>query len=538
MNYSLDTLRGDLFGGITSAIVGLPVALAFGVASGMGAAAGLYGAIGVGFFAAVFGGTRSQISGPTAPMTVVMAVIIAEHSGSVADALTVVIMGGLLQILLGTLRFGRFVAYTPHVVISGFMSGIGLIVMLIQALPFIGAPAAPGGAVGTIRALSEALGDVNYSAFAIAFTTLAVGVLWPRRLSSLLPGTLVALVAGTMLSVFWLSDVPVIGSIPSGLPEIDLVPPTAAFLVRAIEPALILALLGSVDSLLTSLIADSLTGTRHNADQELVGQGLGNVVAGLVGGLPGAGATMGTVTNIRAGGATRLSGALRSLILLVLLMGLGWVVEPIPHAVLAGILMKVGWDIVDWRILTRVHRLHREHLFILLLTLGLTVFVDLITAVAIGLIVAGMAHARKLENLELDSVVSVPLLDQQFFTREDDTASMDQFIARVGLVALRGSFTVASSKKLVGVISEDIKDHDVVIFDFSGATYIDDSAAMVVEQLMDVATSVDTEFIVLSLSGSVEETLSALGIIQRVPEAHIVNTLDEAREIARKTLGM
>ncbi|MXX03119.1 MAG: SulP family inorganic anion transporter [Gemmatimonadetes bacterium] len=538
LNYSLDTFRGDLFGGITAAVVGLPVALAFGVASGMGAAAGLYGAIGVGLFAALFGGTRSQISGPTAPMTVAMAVIITEHASSMSEALVVVMMGGFLQILLGVLRIGRYVAYTPHVVISGFMSGIGLIVMLIQALPFIGAPAAPGGVVGTIQVLSDAVADINYSAFAIAFVTLAVGVLWPRALSRIVPGTLVALVVGTLLSVLWLTGVPVIGVIPSGLPEIILVPPTADFLLRAIEPALILALLGSVDSLLTSLIADSLTGTRHRADQELVGQGIGNMVAGLIGGLPGAGATMGTVTNIRAGGTTRLSGAVRAAILLVLLMGLGWIVEPIPHAVLAGILMKVGWDIVDWRMLKRIHRLRGEHLIILLITLGLTVFVDLVTAVAIGLIVAGMAHARKLESLELDSVVSVPLLDRQFFTQEEDTDGMDEFTARVGLVALRGSFTVASSKKLVGVISEDIKDHDVVIFDFSGATYIDDSAAMVVEQLMDVATSENTAFIVMSLSGYVEDTLSALGIIQRVPVAHIVETLDEAREVARKLLGM
>ncbi|MXZ74716.1 MAG: SulP family inorganic anion transporter [Gemmatimonadetes bacterium] len=539
LNYSLDTFRGDLFGGITAAVVGLPVALAFGVASGMGAAAGLYGAIGVGLFAALFGGTRSQISGPTAPMTVAMAVIITEHASSMSEALVVVMMGGFLQILLGVLRIGRYVAYTPHVVISGFMSGIGLIVMLIQAMPFIGAPAAPGGVVGTIQVLSDAVGHINYSAFAIAFVTLAVGVLWPRALSRIVPGTLVALVVGTLLSVLWLTGVPVIGVIPSGLPEIVLVPPTADFLLRAIEPALILALLGSVDSLLTSLIADSLTGTRHRADQELVGQGIGNMVAGLIGGLPGAGATMGTVTNIRAGGTTRLSGAVRAAILLVLLMGLGWIVEPIPHAVLAGILMKVGWDIVDWRMLKRIHRLRGEHLIILLITLGLTVFVDLVTAVAIGLIVAGMAHARKLESLELDSVVSVPLLDRQFFAEEEDEIpSTDEFTARVGLVALRGSFTVASSKKLVGVISEDIKDHDVVIFDFSGATYIDDSAAMVVEQLMGVATSEDTAFIVMSLSGSVEDTLSALGIIQRVPAAHIVETLDEAREVARKLLGM
>ena len=538
LNYSLDTFRGDLFGGITAAVVGLPVALAFGVASGMGAAAGLYGAIGVGLFAALFGGTRSQISGPTAPMTVAMAVIITEHASSMSEALVVVMMGGFLQILLGVLRIGRYVAYTPHVVISGFMSGIGLIVMLIQALPFIGAPAAPGGVVGTIGVLSDAIGDINYSAFAIAFVTLAVGVLWPKALSRIVPGTLVALVAGTLLSVLWFTEVPVIGNIPSGLPDILLVPPAGDFLLRAIEPALILALLGSVDSLLTSLIADSLTGTRHRADQELVGQGIGNMVAGLIGGLPGAGATMGTVTNIRAGGTTRLSGAIRAIILLGLLMGLGWVVEPIPHAVLAGILMKVGWDIVDWRMLTRIHRLRREHLFILLITLGLTVFVDLVTAVAIGLIVAGMAHARKLENLELDSVVSVPLLDRQFFTRDEESADIDEFSARVGLVALRGSFTVASSKKLVGVISEDIKDHDVVIFDFSGATYIDDSAAMVVEQLMDVATSENTAFIVMALSGSVEDTLSALGIIQRVPDAHIVETLDQARVVAGKMLNM
>ena len=538
MNYNLDTFRGDLFGGITAAVVGLPVALAFGVASGMGAAAGLYGAIGVGLFAALFGGTRSQISGPTAPMAVAMAVIITEHASTMSEALIVVMMGGFLQILLGVLRIGRYVAYTPHVVIAGFMSGSALSVMLIQALPFIGAPAAPGGVVGTVQVLSDAIGDINYSAFVIAFITLAVGILWPKRLSKVVPGTLVALIAGTLLSVLWFTEVPVIGIIPAGLPEIILVPPTSDFLLHAIEPALILALLGSVDSLLTSLIADSLTGTRHRADQELVGQGIGNMVAGLIGGLPGAGATMGTVTNIRAGGTTRLSGAIRAVILLVLLMGLGWIVEPIPHAVLAGILMKVGWDIVDWRMLTRIHRLRREHLIILLITLSLTVFVDLVTAVAIGLIVAGMAHARKLENLELDSVVSLPLLDRQFFTLEEDTSSIDEFSARVGLVALRGSFTVASSKKLVGVISEDIKEHDVVIFDFSGATYIDDSAAMVVEQLMDVATSEDTEFVVMSLSGSVEDTLSTLGIIQRVPEAHIVETLDEARVVAREMLGM
>ena len=535
LNYSVDTFRGDLFGGITSTVVALPVSLAFGVASGLGAAAGLYGAIAVGFFAAVFGGTRSQISGPTAPMAVAMAVIITSHASNLTEALTVVMLGGLLQVLIGVLRIGRFIAYTPHVVVSGFMTGIGVIVMLIQTLPFLGAPTATGGPMGAIRALPEALANLNVSALVIAVVTLAIGVLWPRRLQRFVPAALVALIAGTLLGVLTLRDAPVIGAVPTGLPQLHLEMPSVGFLLRALQPALILALLGSVDSLLTSLVADSLTGTQHNPDRELVGQGIGNLVAGLFGGVPGAGATMGTVTNIRAGGTTRMSGVLRALLLLALLLGLGRYVEPIPHAVLAGILMKVGWDIVDWRMVLRLHRIRREHLIVLLITLGLTVFVDLVTAVAIGLIAAGMAHARQLERLELDSVVSVPLLDQAFFGHED--GADDPWSARVGLVALRGGFTVASAQKLVGVIGPDIRDHEVVIFDFSGATYMDDSAAMLIRQLMDLAAEEDTQCVVMGLSGAVAETLEALDILHDVPEGQVVDTLDEARQTARDLLA-
>ena len=537
MNYDLRTFRGDLFGGLTSTVVALPVALAFGIASGLGAAAGLYGAIAVGFFASAFGGTKSQISGPTPSMTVAMAVIVTSHATTLAEALTVVVMGGLLQVLLGLFRFGRYVVYTPHVVISGFMSGIGIIIMLIQVLPFIGAPTSPEGPLGAVRDLPAALGNVNASALAIALVTLGIGIVWPTRLSRLLPSPIVALVAGTLLGVLWLTDAPVIGQIPTGLPGLQFELPTVGFLIGAIHPAIILALLGSVDSLLTSLIADSLTGTRHNPDRELVGQGLGNMVAGLIGGLPGAGATMGTVTNIRAGGTTQVSGILRAVMLLALVLGLGRLVEPIPHAALAGILMKIGWDVIDWRMLRRIHRIQAHHLFVMLMTLSLTVFVDLVTAVAIGLIAAGLAHARQLEGLELDSVVSVPVLDQKFFEGIERMAIADPLSARVGLVALRGSFTVASSHKLVTVVSADIRDHDVVIFDFSGATHLDDSAAMVIEQLIDVAGRADTEIIVIGLSGSVARTLHTLNALRKVPRERVLRTLDQAREIAADLLG-
>ena len=532
MNYDIKTFRGDLFGGVTSTVVALPVALAFGIASGLGAAAGLYGAIAVGFFASAFGGTKSQISGPTPSMTVAMAVIVTTHASTLTEALTVVVLAGLLQVLLGLFKVGRFVAYTPAVVISGFMSGIGIIIMLIQVLPFLGAPTSPEGPMGAVRNLPEALGNINTSALTIALATLAIGVFWPARLSRLLPAPIVGLIVGTLMGILWLTEAPVIGEIPAGLPLLQIGLPSAGFVLSAIEPAIILALLGSVDSLLTSLIADSLTGTRHNPNKELVGQGLGNIAAGLFGGLPGAGATMGTVTNIRAGGSTQVSGILRAIFLLALVLGLGRFVEPIPHAALAGILMKIGWDVIDWRLLLRVHRIQRHHLFVMLMTLSLTVLVDLVTAVAIGLIAAGMAHARQLEGLELDSVVSVPLLDQTFFAGDKRMANVDPLSARVGLVALRGSFTVASSHKLVAVISIDIRDHDIVIFDFSGATYLDDSAAMVIERLIDVATKANTEIIVAGLSGSVGYTLDTLNILRRVPDRRIVEDLAQAREIA------
>ena len=536
--YDFDTLRGDVFGGVTAMVVALPLSLAYGVASGMGAAAGLYGAIAVGFFAAVFGGTATQISGPTAPMAIVMAVIITNYAENLTEALTVVVLGGLLQVLLGVLKLGRFVAYTPYVVVSGFMSGIGVLVMAIQVLPFFGSAPAPGGAVGMIIALPEALGNINPSAFSVGVVTLGVAIFWPQRFRKILPTPLVGLVVGTLVGVLWLSDAPVIGKVPTGLPGLQLGLPSLSFLARAVEPALILALIGSVVSLLTCLVADSLTRTSHDPDRELIGQGVGNAFAGLIGGLPGAGTPVYTVPNIRSGGRTRAAGAIFALLLLALLLGLGPYVESIPLAALSGVLIKVGWDIIDWRLLTRLHRIRREHLFVLLMTLCLTVFVDLISAVAIGLIVAGLAHAGQLENLELDSVVSVPLLDQMFLYEGEEVEGSDPFEARVGMVALRGSFTVASSRKLVRTISLDIKDHEVVIFDFSGATYIDDSAAMVIKQLIDVATDEETETIVIGLSGDVAETLDALDVLRDVPPERIVENLDEAREIAKPLLGV
>ena len=537
LRYDLRTLRGDVLGGVTAAVVGLPVALAFGLAAGLGPAAGIYGAIAVGFFAAVFGGTRSLISGPTGSMTVAMAAIVAAHAENIGEAFTIVILAGLIQIMFGLLRIGRFVTYTPYSVISGFMTGVGVIIIVGQSLPFLGAPAVPGGTITTLLNFVDILDHFQISALGIAVVTLAVGLFWPDRFDKYLPSTLVALVVGTLLGVFWLTDAPVIGTVPTDLPAFQLPALSAGGIARAIEPAMVIALVGSVDTLLTGLVADSMTRTRHDPNRELLAQGLGNVLTGFIRGLPGSGATPSTVANVRAGGWTFVSGVIAVGILAVMVLLLGQYVALIPNAVLAGILVKVALDTIDWRFVARMHRVQREHLAVMLLTLGLTVFLDLIAAVAVGMIAAAVTSARQFERLELDSVISVPILDQVFFGNDDGQHEVDDFTARVGMVALRGAFTVASSGKLIDTIGEDIRDHEVVILNFSDTVHIDDSAALVVEQLIDTAILQNVECIVMGLSGMPARNLSALDILKRVPQDQIVGTMDEAREAASRLLA-
>ena len=536
MSYDLQALRADLFGGATTMVIALPVVLGFGIASGMGAAAGLYGAIALGFFASVFGGTRGLMSAPTPAMTVAMAVVVTSYASTLGEALTVVILAGFMQVLLGLSGVGRFVVYTPYGVVSGFMSGIGVVFVLNQILPFIGQPLAPGESLNALRSLPEAASAFNLSAFVIAATTLVVACVWPRRLSRLVPGPLAALTAGSALGILWLSDVPVIGDVSSALPQVRLDLPVAGFVLKAVEPAFLLALLGSVSSLLTSLLADSLTGTRHNPNRELIGQGIANMASGWFGGMPGAGAPLITAANIRCGARTWISGASYAVFSLAVVMGLGRYLEPIPVAALAGLMLKLGWDLIDWRILSRLHRIGPEHSVVMAMTLIVTVFVDLLTGVAVGLIAAGMAHALQLERLELDSVVSVPLLDRMFFDGLEAGARADRFDARVGVVALTGRFTVASSHKLVEVIGADIKGHEVVVFDLSGASYVDLSAAQVIGQLIVVAEEARTSCIVMGLTGSVAETLDLLGILRTLPKNHIVGTMEQARQLANELL--
>lgn len=523
-------LIGDIFGGLTAAVVALPLALAFGVASGLGPIAGLYGAISVGFFAAVFGGTASQVSGPTGPMTVVMATVVATHAENISHAFAIVTLGGALQIVFGLMRVGRYVSYTPYTVVSGFMSGIGVIIILIQTLPFVGVEAPSGGPMNAVVTWPSALRDINLHALAIGCLSLALMISWPSRFSHWLPAPLAALIAGTLASQLVFTSAPVIGQVPTGLPQFQIPSISVTDLPGIIQPALILALLGSIDSLLTSLVADSITRTRHNSNRELIGQGIGNMIAGILGALPGAGATMRTVVNVRAGGRTRLSGALHAVVLLALVLGLGPIAEIIPHAALAGILLKVGWDIIDWQYLKRIRSAPRDKLFVMLVTLTLTVFVDLITAVAVGLIVAGFVTARWMETEELKGIsqLALPEDEDDSDLSEVEKEALKDANGDIVLLALRGRFSYASARELVHRIGIGITGYKVAIFDFSGAAHIDTSAALAIESLLKSAADETEAVFVFGLSGPAEKTLGQLRVLECLPKSSVVKTRSEA----------
>lgn len=399
---TLQNWRGDLAGGFTAAVVALPLALAFGVASGAGPMAGLYGAIVLGFVGALLGGTATQISGPTGPMTVVMtgllAVLTQRYGAESALSLGfgIAALAGLLQVLMGVLRFGQTLTFMPYTVISGFMSGIGVIIAILQLPPLLGLKLS-GSISGLLMALPRALPATNGLALLVGALSFAAVMVYPRRWSKVLPAPLVVLVVGTLLSVIALPSeaLPRLGLMATGLPQLSWPGLPLGDLPLLISGAITLALLGSLDSLLTSLVADSITGTQHNSDRELIGQGIGNTAAALFGGLPGAGATMRTVVNVQAGGRTRLSGITHAVVLLLIGLGAGPLASPIPLALLAGILLKVGLDIIDWSFLLRAPHLSLRTTALMWLVLLLTVFWDLITAVLVGMFLANLFSLQR-----------------------------------------------------------------------------------------------------------------------------------------------
>jgi SulP family sulfate permease len=599
--------KGDLLGGITAGIVALPLALAFGVSSGLGPTSGLYGAIFISFFAALFGGTDTQISGPTAPMTavsmVIIAGIIATFDGSVEKALpailTVFLLAGLMQVALGIIGIGKYIRYIPYPVVSGFMTAIGVIILVTQILPALGyypkedmswvTPFKPqaeelilenilkeeanegilvlenfeqtiarsgeitettiieeaetlaakeaSGVLGALKVLPKALGNINWLELALALITILI-IYGFKRITTTVPSTLVALLLVSGSAYILGLDYRTIEKIPQGFPMPNFEIFTE-FKLSTVSPyiftALTLALLGAIDSLLTSVVADNMTKTKHKPNKELIGQGIGNSIAALFGGLPGAGATIRTVVNINSGGKTRLSGIIAGLLLLVILLALGPIASQIPAAVLAGILITVGISVMDYKGLKAIPNLPKDikigplklssEVLIMLVVLILSTFWNLVYAVGIGLIIASLMFMKKMGDLMAVRSDVKSLSEEIAWADEADfpsTLKEEVFIKHV-----KGPLFFGTTGDFQILTEQIPKTASYAVIRLGRMQYMDQSGLYAMEDALQELNKNTITVLFVELLPQPRYMMERIDIIPDfIPEAHIFDTFE------------
>ncbi|MEC8688009.1 MAG: SulP family inorganic anion transporter [Cyanobacteriota bacterium] len=528
-------IKGDLLGGLTAAVVALPLALAFGNAAlGPGGAIyGLYGAIVTGFLAALLGGTPAQVSGPTGPMSVTVAGIVASMAALglnqdlgageiLPTVMAAVVIGGIFEALLGVLRLGRFITLVPYSVVSGFMSGIGFIILVLQLGPFIGI-STTGGVVGSLQTLMGNQG-LNPAALAVGVMTLAVVFLTPLRIRQWIPTPLLALLIVTPLSVILFNDdrlqslgldpINRIGAIPDGGLRL-VIPRFTEHLPELVKAGMVLALLGAIDSLLTSLVADNITQTNHDSNRELIGQGIANASAGFLSGLPGAGATMRTVINIKSGGQTPLSGMTHSVVLLMVLLGAGPLAAQIPTALLAGILIKVGLDIIDWGFLLRAHRLSAKTAALMYAVLLMTVFWDLIWGVLVGMFIANLLTVDSITRSQLESMEEDNPAEAAVALHANLSEEEEALIHRCGrdlmLFRLRGPLSFGAAKGISSRMNL-IQSYRVLILDITEVPRIGVTASLAVERMVQEARDAGRSLFIAGGNHALQKRLRQFGV--------------------------
>lgn len=614
MKSLFSNVKGDILGGITAGIVALPLALAFGVSSGLGPSAGLYGAIFISFFAALFGGTSTQISGPTAPMTavsmVIIANIIAGNDGEVAKALPVIlsvfVLAGIIQVLLGWLGLGKYIRYIPYPVVSGFMTAIGLIIIITQVLPSLGyypkddvefvnqfkpqakevilrnlleqeagedlliledieqtaikgaqiseeeiltearalAAKEASGVIGALTVILRAIKNINYIEFLLSIITIII-IYVSKRITTKVPGTLIALIIVSAAAILLNLEYAPIEKIPEGIPlpkweifsEFDFM-----LLGSFIFPAITLALLGAIDSLLTSVIADNMTKTRHNPNKELVGQGIGNSIAAIFGGIPGAGATIRTVVNINAGGKTKLSGMISSLMLIFILLGIGPLASRIPAAVLAGILITVGISVMDYKGLKAIPSLPRDLVFnikfmkirlssevlILITVLGLSTFWDLVNAVGIGLVIASLIFMKRMGDLTGKRSNMITLEEKSW---KDEVNIPSEIKEKIYIRHLKGPLFFGSTNDFQILSKQITKEAEIVIVRLGRMQYIDQSGLYAMEEMIQDLKEKEILILFVRLLEQPRYMMERIDIIpDLIPNEHIFETFHDCTE--------
>ncbi len=517
-HFNKQTIKGDIFGALTSTIVALPFALAFGVTSGAGASAGIYCAILTGLFASLFGGTNQQISGPNTGLTVAMVAILTSFvaqspENGIAAAFTVVSLAGIFQMLFGFFKLGKYFILVSYPVISGFTSGIGVLIILSQLEPLFG----------------NALPDLQLSADTFTSTNTMVGLacllvlfIWPVKYSRIVPASIIAVIGATLFFVFSGTQIPVVGAISSELPSFNLPVWESGLASEMIKSALLIATLSTLDSLMTSLTVDSITNELHDSDQELVGQGIGNVVAGLFGALPGGGATMRTVTNLRAGGTTPLSGILHALFILAIVLWAGEYTAYIPIAVLAAILTHVGISIIDWNFLKRLHQVPLFSAGLMILTMVMSVAFDLVTAVLVGVFLANLVTIRRLSEIQLDNIKLCTVKEAEHITL-DEMVLFEALDDKVLLLNISGPIGFGVARGLKQSVSKTDQNKALLI-DLTDARFVGVTSTIAIEEIIVSYQSQGRDIMLSSVCDRVKEDFEKLKLLEKIPAEHVFET--------------
>ncbi|MFT5757111.1 MAG: SulP family sulfate permease [Alteromonadaceae bacterium] len=514
-HFNKQTIKGDIFGALTSTIVALPFALAFGVTSGAGANAGIYCAIITGLFASLFGGTNQQISGPNTGLTVAMVAILTSFISQSPDhglaiAFTVVSLAGLFQMLFGIFKLGKYFILVSYPVISGFTSGIGILIIISQIEPLFGY---------TVPEIQLSLGALTNTNTLLGLACLFVIFLWPQKYNRVVPASIIAVVGATLFYVLSGTEIPVVGAISNELPSLNLPIWDINLAGEMITSALLIATLSTLDSLMTSLTVDSICNELHDSDQELVGQGIGNIMAGLFGALPGGGATMRTVTNLRAGGTTPLSGILHAIFILVIALWAGEYTAYIPIAVLAAILMHVGINIIDWNFLKRIHQIPHFSVALMLSTMIMSVVFDLVTAVLVGVFIANLVTIRRLSEIQLDNIKLLTAKDAQHLPAEEIQllTSMDN---SVQLLNISGPIGFGVARGLKQSVSKSCQNKTLLI-DLTDARFVGITSTIAIEEIILSYQAQGQKILLSSICDRVRDDFDKLKLFEKVPAEHV-----------------
>lgn len=507
---SFEHWERDLRGGLHAAAVALPMGLAFGVVSGLGPIAGIYSAVVTGVFAAVFGGTATQISGPTGPIAILMASVVASFGEQPAAVAGIVLLAGAVQIVFGVMKLGRYIALVPYPVTSGFATAVGCIIIVMQLNPLIGQPSV-GDTVTAVTVLPSRLAQTNAAAVAVAIVCALACALTPARIRTVLPVHLAVLVAGSALVVLLGLDVPYIAQPGSLLPDFEFPPLVQLPWTEMWVAAVVLAMVSSLDSLLTSVAADSATQRFHDSDRELVGQGLGNVVVSMVGALPGSGSTFRTLANIRGGGCTPLSAVIHSLVLLALLLGLGGLIRYIPASVVAGILIYIGFGIIDFKYIARFPYVPRGGALIMLTVWFVALFVNVVTGAAVGFVMASLGFVKRMADLQLAAVDVSDEAREESRLSAAERAALDGSDRRTLLINLAGPVTFGAANRLYRRLA-NIAAYRAIVLDFSEVPHMDESGIIALENIIRAARNNGQQVLVAGLRRDIARSIIQFGL--------------------------